>query len=32
MNDPVAGCFRFAEIEHDGILARGSNEGSECKR
>jgi hypothetical protein len=22
MNDPVASCFRFAEIEHDGIVAR----------
>jgi hypothetical protein len=22
MNDPVANCFRFAEIEHDGIVAR----------
>jgi len=26
MDDPVAACFRIAEIEHDGIVARGSNE------
>jgi hypothetical protein len=25
MDDPVATCFRIAEIEHDGIVARGSN-------
>jgi len=24
MDDPVATCFRIAEIEHDGIVARGS--------
>lgn len=23
VNDPVDGCLRFAEIEHDGIVARG---------
>jgi hypothetical protein len=26
MDDPVATCFRIAEIEHDGIVARGSNQ------
>ena len=25
VDDPVATCFRIAEIEHDGIVARGSN-------
>jgi hypothetical protein len=25
MDDPVATCLRIAEIEHDGILARGSD-------
>src|ERR1700687_1492401 len=25
MDDPVATCFRIAEIEHDGIVARGSS-------
>jgi hypothetical protein len=25
MDDPVATCFRIAEIERDGIVARGSN-------
>jgi hypothetical protein len=25
MDDPVATCFRIAEIEHDGIVARGAN-------
>ena len=25
MDDPVATCFRIAEIEHHGIVARGSN-------
>jgi hypothetical protein len=24
MNDPIAKCFRFAEIEHMAIVARGS--------
>jgi len=24
VNDPVANCFRFSEIEHDGIVARGA--------
>jgi hypothetical protein len=24
MHDPVAGCFRFAKIEHGGMVARGS--------
>jgi hypothetical protein len=27
MNDPVASCFRFAEIEHDGIVPRGLKQG-----
>jgi len=25
MEDPVATCFRIAEIEHDGVVARGSD-------
>jgi hypothetical protein len=29
MNDPVANCFRLAEIEHGGIVARGLNEAQE---
>jgi hypothetical protein len=29
MDDPVATCFRTAKIEHDEIVARGSNQGSE---
>ena len=29
MNDPVANCFRFAKIEHGGMVARGSNEAQE---
>jgi len=28
MDDPVATCFRIAEIEHDGIVARGSKKAS----
>jgi hypothetical protein len=28
MNDPVANCFRLAEIEHGGIVARGLKRGS----
>jgi hypothetical protein len=30
MNDPVAKCFRFAEIEHEGIVTRGIKQGSEA--
>lgn len=32
MNDPVASCFRFAEIEHDGSVPRGLKQGlrSDC--
>jgi len=28
MDDPVTACFRTAEIEHDGIVARRSNTAS----
>ena len=30
MNDPVAKCFGFAEIEQGGIVARGIKQGSEA--
>jgi hypothetical protein len=31
MNDPVADCFWFTKIEHDGIVARESNKANLAK-
>lgn len=32
MNDPVAGCFWSAKIEHDGIVARGAKQAATAAR